>query len=224
MADSTYTMESQFVAKMNAARQAAGLRPYAVASDLTSVARQHSAQMASKQSLYHNPNLTSQVQNWQAVGENVGEGPTVSDIHDAFMHSPEHKANILDHDFTQVGVGVSVDKNGIIWVTEDFRQPQASTTGHSTTSTKPATHHAASTTPARTTTIRHTTAAPHPAAVASHPSAAQPKPAAAASAQASLLAKLTAMRAAGPQGQSPDPVAGAFDYLSSVTDLTTSSS
>src|SRR4051794_17156861 len=132
---------------MNAARQASGLAPYAVASDLASVARNHSQQMASQQSLYHNPSLTTQVQNWQAVGENVGEGPSVSDIHTAFMNSPEHRANILDHDFTQVGVGVAVDKNGIIWVTEDFRQPMSSgsttTASHTsgtthTTSTQPA--------------------------------------------------------------------------------------
>ena len=38
------SMEAQFVAKMNAAREANGLRPYAVSSDLTSIARQHSAQ------------------------------------------------------------------------------------------------------------------------------------------------------------------------------------
>src|SRR5436305_2935741 len=128
---STYGFEAQFVADMNAARQANGLAPYSVAYDLTAVARNHSAQMASSQTLYHNPSLTSQVQNWQAVGENVGEGPTVSDIHTAFMNSPEHRANILDHDFTQVGVGVSVDKNGIIWVTEDFRKPMYSSSSSS---------------------------------------------------------------------------------------------
>jgi len=227
-ADTSASMESQFVAKMNAARQSAGLRPYSVASDLTSVARQHSAQMASKQELYHNPNLTSQVQNWQAVGENVGEGPTVSDIHNAFMQSPEHKANILDHDFTQVGVGVVVDKQGIIWVTEDFRQPQSSTgssTGHSTSSTT--THRAA---PKRTTT-RHVSApkagtvthpaAPKTPAPAARPRTARAHPAVAASPQATLLAKLAAMRTAGAGAPSPDPVAAAFDYLSTVTDLTT---
>lgn len=218
LADSTYTMESQFVAKMNAARQAAGLRPYSVASDLTSVARQHSAQMAAKQSLYHNPNLTSDVQNWQAVGENVGEGPTVSDIHDAFMHSPEHKANILDHDFTQVGVGVSVDKNGIIWVTEDFRQPMKST---STTTSRPAATHHASTATTTTAPVSRPAAAPKPVAIAHvvaapHPAA---KPAPAASPEQRLLAKLTAMRSA--QQSTKDPVAAAFDYLSTVTDLTT---
>jgi hypothetical protein len=218
-ADSSASMESQFVAKMNAARQAAGLHSYSVASDLTSIARQHSAQMASRQSLYHNPNLTTQVQNWQAVGENVGEGPTVSDIHDAFMHSPEHKANILDHDFTQVGVGVSVDHNGIVWVTEDFRQPQSSATGQSTTTAAPVHHHT-------TTTVTHHAAATvkpvaaHSAAPA-HKPAAQPKPTAAASPRAKLLAKLTAIRNATAAAPSQDPVAAAFDYLSTVTDLTT---
>ena len=221
-ADSSASMESQFVAKMNAARESAGLRPYSVASDLTSVARQHSAQMASKQELYHNPNLTSQVQNWQAVGENVGEGPTVSDIHNAFMQSPEHKANILDHDFTQVGVGVVVDKNGIIWVTEDFRQPMRSASA-------PA-HHTAGKPVSSTAT--HRASAPRPATVARPAApkavrpvaaahAAHPRPAVAASPQAKLLAKLAAMRTAGADAASPDPVAAAFDYLSTVTDLTT---
>ena len=220
-ADSSVSMESQFVAKMNAARQSAGLRPYSVASDLTSIARQHSAQMASQQRLYHNPNLTSQVQNWQAVGENVGEGPTVSDIHNAFMQSPEHKANILDHDFTQVGVGVVLDKNGIIWVTEDFRQPQGSA---------PATHRT-STKPASTAPVHHTTAPKQPTAAATtapkssaptaKPRAVHTHPSVATSPQARLLAKLAAMRTAGTQAPTPDPVAAAFDYLSTVTDLTT---
>jgi hypothetical protein len=202
---STYGYEAQFVADMNAARQANGLAPYSVASDLTSVARNHSAQMASSQTLYHNPSLTSQVQNWQAVGENVGEGPTVSDIHNAFMQSPEHRANILDHDFTQVGVGVSVDKNGIIWVTEDFRQPMGggTTATHTTTTT-----HSASTPSSSNpyyTAPSHAVSAPRPA----------PSP------RAVLLQRLhelrhqhIAARAAG------DPVAQAFDYLHALTTLT----
>jgi uncharacterized membrane protein YgcG len=131
LAADTASMESQFIADMNAARQSNGLAPYAVYSDLASIAREHSQNMAQKQELYHNPDLTTEVHGWQAVGENVGEGPSVSAIHNAFMQSPEHRANILDHDFTQVGVGVAVDKNGTIWVTEDFRQPESSSTGSS---------------------------------------------------------------------------------------------
>lgn len=208
---SNSSMEAQFVAKMNAARQANGLRPYTVSSDLTSVARQHSNAMASQSRLYHNPSLTSQVQNWQAVGENVGDGPTVDDIHTAFMHSPEHRANILDHDFTQVGVGVTVDSSGQVWVTEDFRQPM-----HSTTTAAPATHtstptvtHHYSSTPARTVT-------PH---VASRPAAKPVRHAVATTSPAVLKARLSKMRTAAAKAQSADPVTQAFDYLSNLTTL-----
>jgi hypothetical protein len=204
---STYDFEAQFVAKMNAAREASGLAPYAVASDLAAVARNHSQQMASQQSLYHNPGLTTQVQNWQAVGENVGEGPSVSDIHTAFMNSPEHRANILDHDFTQVGVGVAVDKNGIIWVTEDFRQPMSS--GSTTASHTTATHTTA-------TQPTYTYSAPSSSRLST---AVAPKPAP--SPRAVLLHKLhelrrhqSAHRAAG------DPVVQSFDYVNALTTLT----
>jgi hypothetical protein len=205
---STYDFEAQFVAKMNAARQSSGLAPYSVASDLVSIARNHSAQMASQQSLYHNPSLTSQVQNWQAVGENVGEGPSVSDIHTAFMNSPEHRANILDHDFTQVGVGVAVDKNGIIWVTEDFREPMsggttaapATSTTHSTTTQSTASH------PASTSTYSA------PSSVVARPA---PSP------RAVLLQRLHELRRHRPAPHaSADPVAQAFEYVSALTTLT----
>ena len=202
---STAGFEAQFIADMNAARQANGLAPYSVAYDLTSVARNHSAQMASSQSLYHNPSLTSQVQNWQAVGENVGEGPTVSDIHTAFMNSPEHRANILDHDFTQVGVGVSVDKNGIIWVTEDFRQPMgaSSAAAPTTSSHSSATH----------STVSASSAGYTP------PSSFTPRPAP--SPRAVLLQRLHELRHTHTSRHtSSDPVAQAFDYVHALTTLT----
>lgn len=128
--------EADFLSRINDARAANGLPRYAVSGDLTGVARSHSQEMARRQRLYHNPSLTTDVHNWQAVGENVGEGPTVADIHQAFMNSSPHRSNILDHDFTEVGIGVSVDSNGTIWVTEDFRQPMS--TAASTRSPTPA--------------------------------------------------------------------------------------
>jgi len=219
-ADSTTSMESQFIAKMNAARQASGLRPYSVAYDLTSIARQHSAQMAQRQTLYHNPSLTSQVQNWQAVGENVGEGPTVTDIHEAFMHSPEHRANILDHDFTQVGVGVTVDSNGVVWVTEDFRQPMHSTSSTPTHRSAP-THHASAPAPTHRATapvVVRRAAAPRPHVT--HQVAAPARPAATQSPQAQLLARITAAQTAVAAAPSADPVAQAFDYLNAVSTVT----
>jgi len=204
---SGYDLEAQFVADMNAARQAGGLAPYSVAYDLVAVARGHSQRMASQQSLYHNPGLTTEVHSWQAVGENVGEGPTVSDIHTAFMNSPEHRANILDHDFTQVGVGVTVDSHGIIWVTEDFRQPMGSAPAAT-----PQSH------PSHTSS--HASAASSgTASTGAVPTAAAPRPAP--SPRAVLLHRLHELRhdrhAARTAG---DPVAQAFAYADALATLT----
>ena len=205
-ADSTYSMEAQFIAKVNAARQANGQAPYSVAGDLSSIARSHSANMASQQSLYHNPSLTSQVPNWQAVGENVGEGPDVSDIATAFMQSPEHRANILDHDFTQIGVGVSVDKNGIVWVTEDFRQPMSGSSSSSSSSSSSASH--------STSSVSHYTPTVSSAAA---PVAAAPQPRL--SPRAVLLQKLHQLRHSTHARKHTDPVAQSFVYVANLSRL-----
>lgn len=40
---------------------------------------------------------------WRKLGENVGMGGAIDQIHVAYMNSPGHRANILDPTFTQVG-------------------------------------------------------------------------------------------------------------------------
>ena len=116
-------MEAQFVAAVNSERAAQGLPALSVAGDLSSVARSHSRVMADTGNLHHNPNLGSAVSGWQKVGENVGRGPSVATIHGALMNSAGHRRNILDSDWTQLGVGVVVDSGGQIWVTQVFRKP-----------------------------------------------------------------------------------------------------
>jgi uncharacterized protein YkwD len=41
--------------------------------------------------------------NWAKLGENVGMGGTIDQIHVAYMNSPGHRANVLDPRFTQIG-------------------------------------------------------------------------------------------------------------------------
>jgi hypothetical protein len=115
-------IEAEFVAAVNRERAAAGLPALSVAGDLTSVARRHSVRMADQSNLHHNPNLGGDVSGWQKVGENVGRGPSVSSVHSAFMNSSGHRRNILDPEWTQLGVGVEV-RGSTIWVTEVFRLP-----------------------------------------------------------------------------------------------------
>ncbi|HVF04377.1 MAG TPA: CAP domain-containing protein [Frankiaceae bacterium] len=122
------TAESQFTTLANNERAKRGLRSYSVAGDLVTVARRHAARMAASGSIYHNPKLGSEVSGWQAVGENVGMGGSASAIHQAFMNSAPHRANILDGDFTQVGMGTAYDSKGVLYITQVFRKPMGSTT------------------------------------------------------------------------------------------------
>ena len=117
------TEESQFTSLANNERAKRGLRGYVVSSDLVAVARRHAQRMAASGTIYHNPKLGSEVSGWQAVGENVGMGGSVSSIHQAFMNSASHRANIVDSDFTQVGMGTAKDSKGVLYITQVFRQP-----------------------------------------------------------------------------------------------------
>lgn len=117
--------EASFVAAANAERAAVGLPALRVADDLVAVARRHSRRMADGTHLHHNPALASDVGGWELVGENVGHGPEVAELHAAFMASPSHRANLVHREFSEIGIGVVVDDLGDIWVTQVFRLPFA---------------------------------------------------------------------------------------------------
>jgi len=113
--------ESCFLSAINAARSAAGAAPLSIQGDLLRISRLWSQTMATDSQLFHDPNFTKLApSNWQALGENVGMGPTCDSIAQAFMNSPEHRKNILDPAFTTIGVGVVDSADGTVWVTEDF--------------------------------------------------------------------------------------------------------
>jgi hypothetical protein len=117
--------EAEFLDLVNQLRAEKGVGPLSVDAHLTSVARSWSAHMADDGQLSHNPNLGSDAGGgWQMLGENVGYGGTVKQIHDAFVNSPHHYENLVEPRFSLVGIGVVV-RDGTIWVTEDFEQPRA---------------------------------------------------------------------------------------------------
>ncbi|GMQ98913.1 MAG: hypothetical protein BMS9Abin17_1447 [Acidimicrobiia bacterium] len=126
--------EGQFVSKINASRAAAGKAPLEVYWDLADDARAHSAAMAAKGSIYHNPGLAGVTSGWTTLGENVGVGFDVNQLHQAFMDSAGHRSNILG-DFNYVGVGVKVDDAGLVWVTVVFMKAEPGRNGGGTTTT-----------------------------------------------------------------------------------------
>ena len=127
-------IEAEFVSLTNNARGSAGR--LSVHSELVSVARRWSAKMAADNRLAHNPNLSREVTaDWEKLGENVGTGDSAAQIHDAFMNSPAHRANIVDPAFTYVGIGVARGGDGRIWVTEVFMRLRGGGGGSAPTTT-----------------------------------------------------------------------------------------
>jgi hypothetical protein len=116
--------EQDFLNQTNASRAQNGLPALQWDDGLANIARSWSAQMSSSQTLSHNGNLVGQIEQWVTnqwtrIGENVGYGGSVSQLHTAFMNSPGHRANIMG-DYNRVGIGVVRDGTGTIWVTLDF--------------------------------------------------------------------------------------------------------
>ncbi len=109
------------MAWVNAERSAAGLQPLRVASDMRSVARNWSEEMAESGLLVHNPEFRSQTCCWTRIAENISRSPTAAEAHEGLMNSDGHRRNILDPDFNEIGVGVAINEVGHVWVTQVFR-------------------------------------------------------------------------------------------------------
>jgi len=80
----------------------------------------------------HDPNLASDIvaTSWSTLSENVGVGPSVSSIHDAFMRSSGHKNNMLRSRYDYIGVGVAKRPDGWLVVTHKFMDASPSLVIH----------------------------------------------------------------------------------------------
>ncbi|HUZ05288.1 MAG TPA: CAP domain-containing protein [Acidobacteriaceae bacterium] len=111
----------------NRERVARGLQPLSRNASLGSAAQQHAERMAAAGVLSHQfpgePDLVARIQQQgvavATVAENVAEAPTAEQIHQEWMHSPLHRANLLDPRVNIVGFGI-VQRNGELFAVEDF--------------------------------------------------------------------------------------------------------
>ncbi|GAA2243570.1 hypothetical protein GCM10010401_15780 [Rarobacter faecitabidus] len=94
-----------------------GLRPLTPSPALTSVAQKWTAQQYRQNTLAHNPKVGSLIpKNWRSWGENVGWALGYANnavtIHQGWVDSPGHYANMTASKFTHVGIGYVEGKNG----------------------------------------------------------------------------------------------------------------
>ncbi len=125
--------EGEFLAKINATREANGLAPLQVDGGLRSHARNHTQDMIDAGEIYHSSEselIASGGEGWDKIGENVGRGQNPTTLHQAFMDSAGHKKNILG-DYNYVGIGAA-SSNGYLYVTVVFME-KGSTSSPTTT-------------------------------------------------------------------------------------------
>ncbi|MET7763997.1 CAP domain-containing protein [Streptomyces sp. NPDC005393] len=118
--------QKQVVDLVNSERGKAGCQPLTVNEKLTKAAQDHSEDMAAHNNMSHSGSDGSSPgdrieragYSWSTYGENVAQGyRTPKSVMDGWMSSPGHKANILNCDFKEIGVGFA--QSGNYW-TQDF--------------------------------------------------------------------------------------------------------
>jgi len=122
-------LEKQVVTLVNQERAKQGLAPLTDNSKLSNVARTKSEDMVAKNYFSHtSPTYGSPFDmmkqfgiTYSAAGENIAMGqPTAASVMDGWMNSPGHRANILNSNFTDIGVGVAKNADGTIYWTQEF--------------------------------------------------------------------------------------------------------
>ena len=120
--------ERQLLDMANRERAKVGLPPLQKDEGLTQAARAHGSAMAAQQKLSHQlsgePNLEHRLAantktQLDQAGENVAFAPTVERAQDSLMHSPPHRANLLNAGYNVAGFSV-VRSGSLLYVTQDF--------------------------------------------------------------------------------------------------------
>ena len=126
--ENTLSISEQYLlAAANEARASQGLPPVHLDPVLAEAAVAHAREMASHAAISHQFNGESELAERAAtagvrfsfISENVAEAPTSVIIHDLWMHSPHHRANLLDPKVNSIGIAV-VARNHQLFAVEDF--------------------------------------------------------------------------------------------------------
>ncbi|ADV82020.1 SCP-like extracellular [Terriglobus saanensis SP1PR4] len=124
--------EQYLFAALNQERAAVGLPALTWNPQMAVAAREHAIRMARMGGISHQfagePDLTQRTSTagakFSTVAENVAVGESPLTIHNAWMHSPGHRANILDAVVTSVGIS-AILYQGRLWAVQDFSRDVA---------------------------------------------------------------------------------------------------
>ena len=132
----------QVLAHINAARTANGLTPLTLSADLSSASVAHNTLMINGCGLSHQcpgeaglgDRFTAAGVSWTSAGENIGYGSAGSSeaaivgaangLTDSMLAevapNDGHRRNLLNTGFKRIGLAVTRDSKGLVWMTQDF--------------------------------------------------------------------------------------------------------
>ena len=117
----------QLFAMANATRAEEGRGRLVWDQALADAAMKHCMRMASEGPISHRyggePDLTARAADagahFSLIEENVAVGPYPGEIHQGWLHSPGHRANLLNADIDRVGIAV-VAARGVLYAVADY--------------------------------------------------------------------------------------------------------
>lgn len=119
--------EQYLFSAANVARAQRGLPPLRWDRTLYEAAQRHAGEMATRESISHQYPGEADLANrgrsagarFTVISENVAEAWSAPEIHEAWMESPDHRANLLDPRVDSVGISV-MQRDGQLYAVEDF--------------------------------------------------------------------------------------------------------
>ncbi|WP_045748097.1 CAP domain-containing protein [Actinoplanes rectilineatus] len=136
------TVAEQVLAHINAARVDEGLKALKLDTALSTAAAMHTELMMDGCGLEHQcsgesgigERFTAQAVSWSTAGENIGFGSSgasdaakidaANGLTDSMLAevapNDGHRKNLLNADFTRIGLSIVRDTKGITWMTQDF--------------------------------------------------------------------------------------------------------
>ena len=120
-------LEQRIFYLLNQERELAGLKRLEWSEHAATAAREHARLLAKNEKLSHKftgepplrQRLTAASVRFTSAAENVALADNLDEAHLALIYSPGHRENMLNAEYSAVGIGV-VEHSGKLYVTQDF--------------------------------------------------------------------------------------------------------
>jgi len=98
-----------------------GLRRLRENRDIDRTAQHHSNLMKDSRTLFHDSNMWTKLRGHHVScwAENIGMGPSTWKVFKGWVHSAEHRTNMLGRRYRHTGIGVAY-AHGYYWITQIF--------------------------------------------------------------------------------------------------------